>query len=142
MSLLNNSKLEDITYQKTLLIIITSSSSRFDIKQYEEIKKSTKGSGENYNTGCLLIRFENDNRLMTVNIERQKELDTDPKTVLQIEFVGQLKNDNMQRIANESMFALTFSEKLKETKLKVSKGSATVLQKVANNQERELNQQI
>ena len=120
MSLLNNSKLEDITYQKTLLIIITSSSSRFDIKQYEEIKKSTKGSGENYNTGCLLIRFENDNRLMTVNIDRQKELDTDPKTVLQIEFVGQLKNDNMQRIVNESMFALTLSEKTKRNKIKGS----------------------
>ena len=57
MSILNNSKLEDITYQKTLLIIITSSSSRFDIKRYEEIKKSTKGSGENCNTACLLIRL-------------------------------------------------------------------------------------
>ena len=57
MSILNNSKLEGITYQKTLLIIITLSSSDSDIKRYEEIKKSTKGLGENCNTGYLSIRL-------------------------------------------------------------------------------------
>ena len=57
MSILNNSKLEGITYQKTLLIIITLSSSDSDVKRYEEIKKSTKGLGENCNTGYLSIRL-------------------------------------------------------------------------------------
>ena len=57
MSIPNNSKLEGITYQKTLLIIITLSSSDSDIKRYEEIKKSTKGLGENCNTGYLSIRL-------------------------------------------------------------------------------------
>ena len=57
MSILNNSKIEGITYQKTLLIIIILSSSDSDIKRYEEIKKSIKGIGENYNTGYLSIRL-------------------------------------------------------------------------------------
>ena len=57
MLILNNSKIEGITYQKTLLIIIILSSSDSDIKRYEEIKKSIKGIGENYNTGYLSIRL-------------------------------------------------------------------------------------
>ena len=67
------------------------------------------------------------NRLLTVDIGRQKELDSDPKAILQIEFVGQSKNHHIQMVVNASMFALTFLEKLEETKLKFSRGSETVL---------------
>ena len=52
--------------------------------------------------------IKNCNRLLTVDIGRQKELDFDPKAILQIEFVEQLKHDNIQMVANASMFALTF----------------------------------
>ena len=36
---------------------------------------------------------------------------------------------------DQSMFVLTILEKIKETRLKFSQGSVTVLEKMANNQE-------
>ena len=63
MTMLKDLKLEDVTYQKELLIIITSSSMKknfynrvndSEIKQYKEIRKLTTGQGENYTTGSLL----------------------------------------------------------------------------------------
>ena len=60
-------------------------------------------------------------------MSRQKELGADPKAIQQIECVGQLKNDNNQIVANESVFILKILEKIKETRLKFSQGSVTVL---------------
>ena len=63
MTRLKDLKLEDVTYQKELLIIITSSSMKknfynrvndSEIKQYKEIRKLTTGQGEDYTTGSLL----------------------------------------------------------------------------------------
>ena len=63
MTMLKDLKLEDVTYQKELLIIITSSSMKknfynrvndSEIKQYKEIRKLTTGQGEDYTTGSLL----------------------------------------------------------------------------------------
>ena len=63
MTMLKDLKLEDVTYQKELLIIITSSSMKknfynrvndSEIKQYKEIRKLTTGQGEDYTTGGLL----------------------------------------------------------------------------------------
>ena len=53
---------------------------------------------------------------------RQKELDADPKAIQQIELAGQLKkldtNGNATNAGNDqSMFVLTISEKIKETRL-------------------------
>ena len=53
-------------------------------------------------------------------MSRHKELDADPKAIKQIEFAGQLKNDNNQIIANETNFILTILEKIKEIRLKFS----------------------
>ena len=47
--------------------------------------------------------------------------------LIQIEFVRQLKNDNNQIIANESMFMLTILEKIKEARLTFSQESVTVI---------------
>ena len=60
-----------------------------DIKRYKEIRKLTTGQGEDYTTGSLLDHdyISNHYRLITVDLSRQKELDTDPKTIQQIEFV-------------------------------------------------------
>ena len=45
-----------------------------------------------------------------------------------IEFVGQLKNENgVNDDEAQSVFILTISEKIKETRLKFSQGSVTVL---------------
>ena len=52
-----------------------------------------------------------------------------------MEFVGQLKNPDNGIATNESMFMLRILEKIKETRLKFSQGSVTVLQKMANYQE-------
>ena len=52
-------------------------------------------------------------------MNRQKELDADPEKIKQIEFSGQLKNDNNQIFANETIFfILTILEKITETRLK------------------------
>ena len=37
-------------------------------------------------------------------MSRQKELDADPEKIKQTEFFGQLKNDNNQIFANETIF--------------------------------------
>ena len=69
---------------------------------------------------------KNHYRLVAVDLSKQKELDADPKAIQQIELVGQLKNDNNQIVANESMFVLTILEKMKEARLKFSQGRVTV----------------
>ena len=77
-----------------------------DIKRYKEIRKLTTWQGKDY------------------------ELDADPKAIPQIEFVGQLKHEddvNAGGVNAQSMFALTITEMIKETRLEVSQGSVTVL---------------
>ena len=63
-----------------------------DIKQYEEIRELTTGQGEDYTTGYLLDYdyVKNHYSLIAVDLSRQKELDSDPKVIQQIEFAGQL----------------------------------------------------
>ena len=100
------------------------------IKRYDKIRKLTRGQSEDYTTGCLLDYEYNKNhyRLIAIDLSRQKELDADPKAIQQIEFVGQLKNlDGINVDGTQSMFVLTILEKIKETRLKSSQGSVTVL---------------
>ena len=63
--------------------------------QNEEIKKSTAGQGKDSTTGCLVDYnyVKNQYRLIAVDLNRQKELDADPKAIHQVEFIGKLKND-------------------------------------------------
>ena len=132
MLLLEDSKLKDIIYQNELLIVVMSSSMEktidSDIKRYEEIRKLTTGQGEDYTTGCLLDYdyIKNHYRLMAVDLSRQKELDAYPKSIQQIEFVGQLKKVNNAINNPESIFILMILEKRKEKRLKLSQGSLTV----------------
>ena len=51
----------------------------FDIKRFEEIRKLASGLGEDYNTGCLLDYdyIKNHYGLITINLSRWKELDSD-----------------------------------------------------------------
>ena len=70
--------------------------------------------------------------LIAVDLSRRKELDADPKAIQQTEFVGQLKqldaDDHAVDIGNDQfMFVLTIFKKIKETRLKFSPGSVTVL---------------
>ena len=88
-------------------------------------------------TGCFLDYdyIKNHYRLIAVGLSRLKELDTNPQAIQQIEFVGQLKKLDDDDDGAESMFILTILEKIKDTRLKFSQGSVTVLQKMANHQE-------
>ena len=132
MLLLEDSKLKDIIYQNELLIVVMPSSMEktidSDIKRYEEIRKLTTGQGEDYTTGCLLDYdyIKNHYRLMAVDLSRQKVLDAYPKSIQQIEFVGQLKKVNNAINNPESIFILMILEKIKEKRLKLSQGSLTV----------------
>ena len=71
-----------------------------DMKRYKEIRKLTTGQGEDYTTVCLFDYdfIKNHYKLIAADSSIQKELDSDPKAIQQIEFVGQLKqldcNDN------------------------------------------------
>ena len=57
--------------------------------------------------------IKNHYKLIAVDLSSQKELDTDSKSIEQIEFVGQLKNvDGTNADGAESMFILTILEKI------------------------------
>ena len=52
--------------------------------------------------------IKNHYRLIAVDLSRQKELDTDPKAIKQIEFVGQLKNvDGINADGTQNILILT-----------------------------------
>ena len=61
-----------------------------------KIKKLTTGPSNDYTSGCLLDYeyMKNHCRLIAVELSRQKELDAHLKAIWQVEFIGQLKNDD------------------------------------------------
>ena len=54
-----------------------------DLKQYEKIKKLTTCQHDDYATGCLLgcEYIRNYYRITAVDLNKQKELDADPKAI-------------------------------------------------------------
>ena len=58
--------------------------------------------------------IKNHYKLTAIDLIRQKQLDSDPKAIQQIEFVRQLKNLDNKVVANESMFVLMILETIKE----------------------------
>ena len=72
--------------------------------------------------------MKNHYRLIAVNLSRQKVLDADPKANQQMEFIGQLKNeDSVNADGTQSTFVAKILEKIKETRLKFYQGSVAVL---------------
>ena len=59
----------------------------------KKLKKLTVGQGEDYTTVSLLDcdNIKNYYRFIAVDLSRQKELNADPKSIQQTEFVGKLK---------------------------------------------------
>ena len=53
------------------------------IKQYNKIRKTAAGQGDDYTTGCLLDYqyFRYHHQLNAVDFSKQKELDADPRAV-------------------------------------------------------------
>ena len=90
------------------------------LKQYEEIRKTAIGKGDDYTTGCLLDYqyFKDHYNLLAVDLSEQKELDADSRAIQQTEFYRMLKTNSQVR---------TVLEKLKETMLEFYKGTKKVL---------------
>ena len=66
------------------------------VKQYDEIKKTATGQGDDYTTGCLLDYqfFKDHYNLIAVDFSIQKELGADSRAIQQIEFCGMLKTNS------------------------------------------------
>ena len=62
----------------------------FGIKRYEEIRKLTTGQAEDYTPGSLLDYdyIKCHYRLISVDLSRQNELDSDPNEIQEIEIAG------------------------------------------------------
>ena len=60
------------------------------IKQHDEVRKISKGQGDDYTTGCLLdfAYFKKNYRLIAADLSKQKALDADPRAIQQIIFTG------------------------------------------------------
>ena len=90
------------------------------IKQYNKIRKTTAGQGEDCTTGCLLDYqyFQDHYNLIAADLSKQKELDADSRATQQIEFyeMPQTKSQVCKVIG-----------KSKETMLEFCKGTAKVL---------------
>ena len=94
------------------------------IKQYDEIRKRSKGQGNDYTTGCLLdcSCFRKNHRLIAADLSKQKALDADSRATQQIIFTGKIK----AAVANTRVTIFYLLEKSKETKLEFSKGTTKV----------------
>ena len=89
------------------------------VKQYDEIRKTATGQGDDYTTGCLLDYqyFKVHYNLIEVDLSKQKELDADSRAIQQIQFYGMLKTNSQ---------VCTVLEKSKESMLQFSKVSTKV----------------
>ena len=63
------------------------------IKQYDEIRKTATGQGEDYTKECLLNYqyLKCHYNLIAADLSKQKKLDADSRAIQQIEFYGKLK---------------------------------------------------
>ena len=95
------------------------------IKQYDEVRETSTGQGDDYTTGCLLgfAYFENNYRLLAADLSKQKALDADSRAIQQIIFTGKIKATE----ANTRVIIYYILEKSKETILEFSKGTTKVL---------------
>ena len=66
------------------------------IKQYDEVRKVSTGQGGDYTTGCLLdyAYFENNYKLISFDLSKQKALDADTRAIPQIVFQGVVGGDD------------------------------------------------
>ena len=94
------------------------------IKQYDEVRKISTGKGDDYTTGCLLDfdYFEKNNRIIAVDLSKQKALDADSRAIQQIIFTGEIK----ATVANTRVIIFYVLEKSKETILEFSKGTTKI----------------
>ena len=87
-------------------------------KTYKNIRRITTGKGDDYTTGCLLdYSYFNENyKLIAIDLSKQQALDADPRAIQQINFTA-----NLDRAGNTTMLFIT--EQVKETVLNFSQGT-------------------
>ena len=90
------------------------------IKQYDEIRKSATGQGDDYTTGCRLDYqyFKDHYQLITAYLSKKKELDADSRVIQQIEFYG---------MVNTKSKVCTVLVKSENAMLQFDKGKTKVL---------------
>ena len=90
------------------------------IKQYDEIRKVSKGQGDGNTTGCLLnfAYFEKNYRLIAADLSKQEALDADSRAIQQIIFTGK---------GSAAVIIYYILEESKEAILEFSKGTKKVL---------------
>ena len=91
-------------------------------KAYENIRKIAIGQGDDHTTGCLLDypHFKENYKMIAIDLNKQQELDADPRAIQQINFTA-----NLGRDGNTTMFFII--EKAKETVFAFSQGTVKVL---------------
>ena len=59
---------------------------------YDNIWKIATGQGDDYTTGCLLdyIYFNNDYKMISIDLRKQQALDADPKAIQKIKVTANL----------------------------------------------------
>ena len=90
---------------------------------HENIRKIATGKGDDYTTGCLLdySYFKDYYKIISIDLSKQQELDSDPRKIQQINFTG-----NLNRDGNTTIFFITEQEK--ETIFEFSQGTVQILQ--------------
>ena len=89
---------------------------------YVNIRKIGNGQEDDSTTGCLLDYdyFKNYFRMIAIDLIKQQEVDSDPKAIQQINFIGNLERDGQTKI-------LFIIEEARETILDFSQGIVEVL---------------
>ena len=90
------------------------------IKQYDEVRETSTGQGNDNATGCLLgfAYFKKNYRLIAAYLSKKKILDADSRAIQQITFIG--------KTSQAAIIYYTY-EKSEKTIPQVSKGTTKVL---------------
>ena len=93
-----------------------------DLKLYDIIGKIGTGQGGDYTRGCLLDYpyFKKYSKLITINLNKQQNLDADAKTIQKYNFTANLGR-------GECFCMLFIIEEAKETALDFLKGTVKLL---------------
>ena len=91
-------------------------------KTYENIRKIATGKTDDYTTACLLdySYFEDNYKMMAMDLSKQQVLEEDPRRIQQINFTA-----NLDRAGNMTIFFIIEQEK--ETIFEFSEGTVKIL---------------
>ena len=93
-----------------------------DLKTYDNIRKTETGQGDDYTAGCIVDYpyFRKYYKLITINLNKQQKVDTNPRVIEQINVTGTPTGARGTR-----MYFII--EEVKEIVLDFSKGTVKVM---------------